>query len=72
MKKSYWIGWISETVHHNYGSDCASYTVNDGRLVGFDYKGAMAKFQELIESAEYCELVLFDEEDKIIKSWSMF
>ena len=72
MKKSYWIGWMSEICHHNWGSDCASYSVSDGRFDNLSFQAAVEKFKELISSQDYCELILFDDQDKIIKSWSYF
>jgi hypothetical protein len=71
-KLSYWIGFISENCHHNYGSDTASYSINEGKLTGFTYKLALDKFKEMVESQDYCEILLFNSEDKLIKSESWY
>jgi len=68
MKKSYYIGWMSE----DWGSDCASYSISDGTFGNYNYRDAISKFNELIESMKYDELILFDDSDKIIKSWSNY
>ncbi|NQZ57501.1 MAG: hypothetical protein HRT88_08540 [Lentisphaeraceae bacterium] len=65
---NYWIGYLSENCHHNYGSDTASYSLNEGSIKGLSYKGALEKFKSLVESGEYYEILLFDSDDKVLKS----
>lgn len=70
---SYYIGFLSEDCHHNYGSCSASYTVNEGSINNIpDYKTAKEEFNNLVESGEYFEIIIFNSDDKIIKSHSNY